>query len=436
MHSLADVMATVHNINANHSRAADTAGSPTSIIVPGVKKIPLPHTEEGLRSREWALCGEEILGEYAELSNSALFNAPTLAIPLAPRQDAKNLRRAVVALHITLPEGDHFYGLSLLEIDPAGLGWGMAKLEWFRPNWYRSHQELGEALVPFVLEISDQASIRAENGSIGWNDCVFFLKNKTPSIDGPISKRQLSALAGLFGINMTLHTLADENHIKIKQAIIKNPPAALMMMADQLKYSAFFESEYLVNKPSGIVEMVDSPMGNSLKDSLLSIALHLQNVKELIEDKKPRTTGLDDPHSWAEAIPMFTALVTDYFQLSDNALACLHSNNAYQHPARMLHHFKALQRLALAYSSNQGNLGGNITEIAHSQFSIEIALSDKSLDPPVVKINNAIIKDAKAVPHVKVDDVKSKNECGRIYFAIQQSQMRFIVDHIGIHDYA
>lgn len=38
-------------------------------------------------------------------------------------------------------------------------------------------------------------------------------------------------------------------------------------------------------------------------------------------------------------------------------------------------------------------------------------------------------------PHIKVDDYKKPNEVGRIYFGYDKNSLRFVIDHIGLHDY-
>jgi len=65
-------------------------------------------------------------------------------------------------------------------------------------------------------------------------------------------------------------------------------------------------------------------------------------------------------------------------------------------------------------------------------YGLDIALHDGSLGGGTA---NFLFEGAQysRVPHVKVDDAKSLDECGRIYFAIVSGEARFIVDHIGLH---
>ncbi|MCZ4605444.1 hypothetical protein O3S80_17145 [Streptomyces sp. Lzd4kr] len=37
------------------------------------------------------------------------------------------------------------------------------------------------------------------------------------------------------------------------------------------------------------------------------------------------------------------------------------------------------------------------------------------------------------LPHIKVRDAVSPNEVGRIYFALDSEEKRFIVNHVGLH---
>ena len=66
---------------------------------------------------------------------------------------------------------------------------------------------------------------------------------------------------------------------------------------------------------------------------------------------------------------------------------------------------------------------------------LTIALFDNSINPPRLTLAG-VTTDLRAKPHVKVDDYVAPDRCGRIYFAIDPANARFVIDHIGLHDYS
>jgi hypothetical protein len=106
-------------------------------------------------------------------------------------------------------------------------------------------------------------------------------------------------------------------------------------------------------------------------------------------------------------------------------------DNPYPDPARMTWHVRQLAALAAEFASQKGVMGQRLADEAR-RFEIEIAMHDAGLRPNSVAAGG---ENYPAEPHVKVDDVKTADKCGRIYFAIDPVQCVFIVDHIGLHDY-
>jgi hypothetical protein len=134
--------------------------------------------------------------------------------------------------------------------------------------------------------------------------------------------------------------------------------------------------------------------------------------------------------SWADAAKKARQLTGPHFVLTDRAVGMLDAN-PYPDAARMLDHLRRLSDLARRYHDAEGDLGGPITDIARSEHEIHIALTDKGLRPPKL----AGFDGLQAEPHVKVDDYKSPDQCGRIYFAVDKERFRFIIDHVGLHSY-
>lgn len=155
--------------------------------------------------------------------------------------------------------------------------------------------------------------------------------------------------------------------------------------------------------------------------------MHLRELGPLTdEDTSENGQRLD----WSAAADRVRRLTGPHFTLTVRADRML-EGNPYPRPQRMLMNLQALAGLARRYHDADGDLGRPLDEIALREFGIEIALTDKGLGAPVLSGYGGI----RAEPHVKVDDHKKPHECGRIYFAIDRVRCRFVVDHIGLHDY-
>jgi hypothetical protein len=99
----------------------------------------------------------------------------------------------------------------------------------------------------------------------------------------------------------------------------------------------------------------------------------------------------------------------------------------------MLSHLERLAKLAEEFGNGRGRLGARLEETGR-QLGLDIALFDSNLKAPDIVVEGSVLS-VRAEPHVKVDDHKSPDKCGRIYFAVDSDNYRFIVDHVGIHDY-
>jgi hypothetical protein len=139
---------------------------------------------------------------------------------------------------------------------------------------------------------------------------------------------------------------------------------------------------------------------------------------------------IEAPTTWDEFAAVADRLETDALRLTDNAKRMLR-DNPYPDPSRMWQALIKLREAAEAWRARQGSVRERLKEWVHREFEIEIALQDKRLRGKVdVEYDGRTYA---AEPHVKVDDHKTPDKCGRIYFAIDDDNLRFIVDHIGLH---
>jgi len=241
--------------------------------------------------------------------------------------------------------------------------------------------------------------------------------------------RHLQIAAGLLRVKLTIVLDADSRSKAICQNLRVNPPEGLLIWSDQLRHANEFESGYRLARPNGLVDSF-SPSDPADSSSVVSdLVVHLRLFTDVIN--APKVGKFDQ--DWESVAPAILALVGPHFVLSDRALSQLRAN-PYPRPARMLQHLTSLEIVAREYGQKSGELGNRLADHAMSTTGIEIALTDKALTYPVVYLAG-IATDLVASPHVKVDDAKSTDQCGRIYFATDLANSRFVVDHIGLHDY-
>lgn len=153
------------------------------------------------------------------------------------------------------------------------------------------------------------------------------------------------------------------------------------------------------------------------------------------EEAEEEGDGLDseaifEPKTWAEFVENLDALEGPAFVITPNARdvcnPCI-----YRYPTRMWRHLELLAEAAEAWAAQGGTVGTRLEEWIHQNYGIEIALHDSSLGERGRFTLEG--KEYSREPHVKVDDYKGPDECGRIYFAYVAEESRFIVDHIGPH---
>jgi hypothetical protein len=89
---------------------------------------------------------------------------------------------------------------------------------------------------------------------------------------------------------------------------------------------------------------------------------------------------------------------------------------------------RALERIGRLYNEMGAELGVRFDQFAAEQEGLTIALKDRSYENCWFEYDGDWYE---RVPHVKIDDAKSPNEAGRIYFALDSEGKRIIVDWFG-----
>lgn len=171
------------------------------------------------------------------------------------------------------------------------------------------------------------------------------------------------------------------------------------------------------------------------------LRIHKQNYAAMAtaglldDDEQGESEALDGealfaPKSWPDFVENLDALERPAFVITPNARdRC--NPSPYAEPARMWWHLERLAEAAEAWAAQDCAVGNRLDEWIQQNYQIEIALFDGSLgDRARFTFDGS---EYSRQPHVKVDDYKNPDECGRIYFAYVADEQRFIVDHIGLH---
>lgn len=137
---------------------------------------------------------------------------------------------------------------------------------------------------------------------------------------------------------------------------------------------------------------------------------------------------------WCLGTEAVAALECDHFVTTPRCLKRLPSCS-YGDVDRMLDHLRRLRRLSEKWSQQQGDVGARFENWASVEAGLDIALHDQELVRKGLQRFDFDGQRYSREPHVKVDDAKAFIDCGRIYFALDTSKWRVIVDHIGLHPY-
>lgn len=445
MHTLLDVASQVRR--ATPARAAD--GWPPGVVgkvklrVPDHGVVTLPKHADALGP--WLQVEGEALSSFLGLeerqaARAALLTEPAFLAPLPPaeritaaRLDQSGWGKAQQPVHLLAAvavqaEDQVVYGIARTLLVENLRGFGASEIVAHEEQWFEDEEKFAQALAIGIQE-SESLEVKPEGTAKEWASLMLVLNDEQVEKQLPAGwRRAFQLVAGLHAVRLNVHSNAWKAQNAVVHSLKRTPPAALLVADGSVAAPEVFLAPYRQVMPDGYGEVLGSAGAKDFVDQLTELDMHLRAFEALQASRK---AVVRPPSTWKDGKTKIEALIGDHFVLTSRALAML-TDNPYPDPARMFAQVEALERLALTYHTRKGALGRSMEDEAISEHGIEIALFDSSLSANQVESHGHFYD---ATPHVKVDDNKTPDKCGRIYFAVDHRKFAFVVDHIGLHDY-
>jgi hypothetical protein len=165
-----------------------------------------------------------------------------------------------------------------------------------------------------------------------------------------------------------------------------------------------------------------------------TVELDRPQLQDLLDDLRLNfELGLVDPphvETWDQFAERAEELEGEYFRLTNECKSALRECR-YHDASRLWQFTQKLSEAARRRRVAGWNTCGPVAVHVRDEVGLEIALTDGSLGNTSFDFEGVSLS---WEPHVKVDDVKDELiHLGRIYFAIDDENERFVVDHIGMH---
>ncbi|MFE2599974.1 hypothetical protein ACFXCZ_26370 [Streptomyces sp. NPDC059396] len=344
----------------------------------------------------------------------------------------ENPRALGLAVGVKYSNGSTIFGVARLVAVEHGLRFGSTQLLSLSDKWFESLEEAESEIVRLFEMAAIGFQAQVEPGGKPWKKVVALLGgSKDENSPRTHWKREMRLVAGLREVDLDIRPNPESSIPQVVKELKSKPPSALLVWVDWVANPEVFTAPYLAAKPGAKADLLGTRNAEmSFDEHLEELSMHLVEISPM----KERDSRVPDVTNWTDAADRISNLVGPHFVLTDRALKML-PGNPYPNPARMLDFVSKLERVADSYFTLKGQLGAAVADFSMAQFEIEIALFDAKLSPSDVVVDGRALQGLKAIPHVKVDDAKDRAHCGRIYFAIDGVNFRFVVDHIGLHDY-
>jgi regulator of replication initiation timing len=187
------------------------------------------------------------------------------------------------------------------------------------------------------------------------------------------------------------------------------------------------ESDELIARATSLGERVaqlETENGN-LRENLRAIHRYEEEEAEAGDGGEPVPETVD---SWEEVAAHLEDLAGPGFHLTQRAIDCADGKNRYPHPGAVWESLRALERVGRAYNELGAKIDMRFDAFALEVGGLDVALQDSTYDGCWFEYEGNWYE---RLPHVKIDDAKSPNEVGRIYFALDSAGQRLIVDWFG-----
>lgn len=397
----------------------------------GGSSIRLPIDLAGMHLGDTDTRTTDLFGVHALAARSIVLARGDFATPLRLESESKHpelpalgsrTRLVLNAAMLAHPSGP-VYGVGTFLHHEGGLRPGSNSVTWVDGSWFTNRDDFAVALACELPRSMSAVQPTAERNAYPWKVATLLLSGPPPP-DTAESIRQLQLAAGLFRVALRVEFDADARFKQLIQNIKSRPPNQLLVR-EHLGSGQRYIDRFRGYNPDGYADWISD--GSQPDDLLRELICHLSLMSEIPQ-------GTPGPLEWPEAGEQILAIVSrtqGALLLSDRAKGQL-ITNPYPDPRRMVDHVRLLAEVATLYRVD--SIGMRLEEFCASR-GLTIALFDKNLNPPRLTVAGAVT-DLRAKPHVKVDDYVAPDRCGRIYFAIDPANARFVIDHIGLHDYS
>lgn len=337
-------------------------------------------------------------------------------------KDGRSSHSRLIANAICLESDDAcWFGLGVFYVDPNSHRPGSAHFLLVEELWFDNEIEFCIAWVDLLAERGVIESVSPESSSPPWKRMSMLVGGG----DRPDPLRvelPFQLAGGLLAMQVKFHYDADKRYNNLVSELKTAPPSYLGLDIGSVKRAESMRGQLSTNSYCYNVDL-SSPTAPHA-DFLLEVFC---NEASLTSDGEVQAAIPLNKEDFAKAV---LELESPHFKLSDRSKRRLASISYLDLP-KMLRSVSSLERVAEMWSTRE--TAENIETLGRS-MGLRIAMTDSSLEPFLLKIDGKSVS-GRAEPHVKVDDSTSLDRCGRIYFAVDKDRKRFIVDHIGVHDY-
>ncbi|MEV1110178.1 MULTISPECIES: hypothetical protein [unclassified Micromonospora] len=203
----------------------------------------------------------------------------------------------------------------------------------------------------------------------------------------------------------------------------------LQRLIDELKSQVKEEQEW-----SAALVDINAELERENRD----LRTYKENFEALTRWSEATSTEMEPALEELQVSPDFRELWPALETESDGALVFTESakeswiDSGYPYPDRMRKALEALARAALSWRAAGGRLGKSMVTWMTEEFGLTYAPDDEGMRRRKIDTFTFGERTLSRLPHVKIDDYVQPDRVGRIYFAIDESANRWIVDHVGI----